>query len=455
MATLIERVPPHNVDAEESVLGSLLMERDAVDRVLELLSGEDFYRPAHAKVFRACLDLNSRGQAIDLITLSDYLRGKNLLDEVGGSAALAGLTEKVPSAANVEYYARIVKDKARLRRLISTCNDIISDAYTYPEEAQNVVDTAENRILEVGNLDRGETTRQIQDVLHQVMGDIDKYQREKTHITGLASGFRDLDDITAGLHPGDYVIVAGRPGMGKTAFCLNVARNVAMAEKNPRPVLIFSIEMSSNALVNRLLVAEERIDAQRLRRGQLTQNEMGRITRGASRLYNAPIIIDDSAKLDIETFRARSRRIWKELKAKDTPLGLIVIDYVQMMEVREKKENRQQEITTISRGIKSVAKELGVPVIIASQLARAAEQHAKEASRPRLSDLRESGSLEQDADLVLLLYRSQYYSHDNNDKSATINIAKQRNGPTGDIDMVFFGEYARFEDAAPQGASEP
>ena len=442
MATLqnsIEKLPPQSIEAEESVLGAVLLDRDAIDKAFELLKAEDFYRPANRKVYEAVGEVSGRNEPVDLVTITEALKKKNELEAVGGTAFIAGLADRVPSAANVEYYAKIVRDKARLRRLISACTGIIASAYAHADEAKLVVDTAENQILEIGSSEGETKVLSLQELMGPVIQTIEKFRNQGGSITGLSTGFRRLDEMTSGMHEGEMIVIAGRPGMGKTALCMNIARNAA----SKVPVAIFSLEMSADSLAMRLMCSEQRIDSQVVRSGRIQNHELGRLTLAASKLYDTPIYIDDSAKLDIQQLRARVRRLVKEKK-----VGLVVVDYLQLLEAGEQRENRQQEITIISRGLKAIAKEMKIPVVVASQLSRATEQRDK-TNKPRLSDLRESGSIEQDADMVMLIYRKGYYDKEAGDKSADIDIAKQRSGPTGEFQLVFNGEYTRFDDMDP------
>jgi replicative DNA helicase len=449
MATIqntIEKIPPQSIEAEESVLGAALLDRDAIDKVMELLKAEDFYRSTNRKVFEAVAEISGRNEPVDLVTITEELRKRNELDAVGGAAFVASLADRVPSSANVEYYAKIVRDKARLRRLISTCTAIISSAYEHKDEAKLVVDTAENRILEIGQSEGETKVLSLQDLMGGVIAKIEQFRSQGGAITGLPTGFKELDLKCSGLHPGDMVVVAGRPGMGKTALCMNIARNVA----SKVPVAIFSLEMSADSLAMRMMCSEQRVDSQVVRTGRIQNHELGRLTLAASKLYDTPIYIDDSAKMDIQTLRAKVRRLVKEKNVQ-----FVVVDYLQLLEAGEQRENRQQEITIISRGLKAIAKEMKIPVMVASQLSRATEQRDK-TNKPRLSDLRESGSIEQDADMVLLIYRKGYYDKENNsDKSADIDIAKQRNGPTGEFQLIFNGEYTRFDDMEPFQEQRP
>ena len=437
----IEKLPPQSIEAEESVLGSTLLDKDAIDKAMEILKAEDFYRASNRKVFEAITELSGKNEPVDLVTVSEILKKNNDLEAVGGSSFIAALTDRVPSSANVEYYAKIVRDKARLRRLISACTGIISAAYEHKDEAQLVVDTAENQILEIGASEGAQKVVSLQELMGGVIEKIEEFRNRGTHVTGLATGYKRLDEMCSGLHGGEMIVVAGRPGMGKTAFCMNIARNVAADLK--KAVGIFSLEMSSDSLAMRLMCAEQRIDSHRLRTGNIQNHELGRLTLAASKLYETPIYLDDSPKMDIQTLRAKVRRMVKEKKVE-----LIVVDYLQLLEAGQQRENRQQEITVISRGLKSIAKEMNIPVLVASQLSRATEQRGDK-SKPRLSDLRESGSIEQDADMVMLIYRKGYYDKDSGDKTAEIDIAKQRNGPTGEFTLIFNGEYTRFDDIDP------
>lgn len=444
MATQTEQImklPPQSPEAEESVLGATLLDKDAIDKAMELLKPEDFYRATHRKIFEAVTELSSKNEPVDLVTVTETLKKKNELEAVGGAAFISSLTDRVPSAANVEYYARIVRDKARLRRLISACTSIIGSAYEHKDEAKLVVDSAENQILEIGRSEGETKILSLQELMGPVIQTIEKFRSQGGAITGLSTGFRKLDEMCSGLHEGEMIVVAGRPGMGKTALCMNIARNVAAKV----PVAIFSLEMSADSLAMRLMCSEQRINSAVVRSGKIQNHELGRLTLAASKLYDTPIYIDDSAKLDIQTLRAKVRRLVKEKK-----IGFIVVDYLQLLEAGESRENRQQEITIISRGLKAIAKEMRIPVMVASQLSRATEQRDK-TNKPRLSDLRESGSIEQDADMVLLIYRKGYYDKENadQDKTADIDIAKQRSGPTGEFKLVFNGEYTRFDDLDP------
>ncbi|MES2202482.1 MAG: replicative DNA helicase [candidate division FCPU426 bacterium] len=438
-----EKIPPQSLEAEESVLGASMLDQDAIDVALSRLKADDFYHAAHRRIFDAITQINGRSEPVDLVTVTEFLKKKNELDSVGGSSFIASLTDKVPSSANVEFYANIVRDKARLRRLITACGTIIGDCYRHEKEAPYVVDTAENLILQIGSDEGEKRVVPIQDRLMAVIGLIED-RKGREEISGIATGFHELDQLTDGMHGGELIIVAGRPGMGKTAFCMNIARNVALSMKDgkPQPVAVFSVEMATDSLLMRLLCTEALINAHKVRRGSLQQFEMGKLVEAASRLFKAPIFIDDRSKLDIQTLRASLRRLKREQDIK-----LAVVDYLQIMDAAGMGENRQTEITHISRGLKALAKEMNIPIVVASQLRRA--ETGKESSRPKLSDLRESGSIEQEADVVILIDRKQYHEKQTEDLTANIDVAKQRNGPTGEVELIFRPEYTKFEDKAP------
>jgi replicative DNA helicase len=446
---LHEKIPPQSLEAEESVLGAAMLDRNAIDDALSLLKPEDFYHASHRKIFDAIAQINNRNEPVDLVTVTEFLKKKNELDAVGGASFIASLTDKVPSSANIEFYAIIVRDKARLRRLISACNTIIGDCYRHEKEAPYVVDTAENLILQIGSAEGEKKIIPIQERLFGVIEMIED-RKGRDEISGIATGFQELDQLTDGMHGGELIIVAGRPGMGKTAFCMNIARNVALGLKNgePQPVAVFSIEMSTDSLLMRMLCTEAKINSHRVRKGSLQQFEMGRLVEAASRLFKAPIFVDDRSKLDIQTLRASLRRLQREQKIK-----LAVVDYLQIMDADGNGENRQTEITHISRGLKAIAKELNIPIMVASQLRR--PEKGGEEKKPKLSDLRESGSIEQEADVVILIDRKQYHDTQSEDFTAKIDIAKQRSGPTGELELVFEREFTRFENKAPDFQRPP
>lgn len=436
------RIPPHNLDAERAVLGAMLLEgRETVPRVIEILRPPDFYTEAHRVIYDTMLRLFDRGEPVDLITLSEELRRNDQLDFVGGSAALALLVEQASIAAHLMSYATIVRDMAMLRELIQTATQIISQAFDAKKDVQVVVDEAERRIFRLAERRLDGRATPIGRALKDVFEHIELLYERKEHVTGVATGFEKLDLNTSGLQPSDFIIIAGRPSMGKTTFSLNIARHVGIMLRGK--VLILSLEMSSMQVVQRLLCSEAKVDSQAVRTGYLAPADWHRLTAAAGRLTDASIFIDDSPNLTVLEARAKARRMKTE-----HGLDLLIIDYLQLMRGREGMENRQQEISEISRSLKALAKELNVPVVALSQLSRAVEARATRDFRPQLSDLRESGALEQDADLILFLYRQSVYKDDvpaDEAKVTEVIIGKQRNGPIGTVKLVFLPEYGRFE----------
>ncbi len=440
-----ERRPPFSPEAEASVLGGMLIDPESVTKVIEILSDTMFHREGHRRLYRAMLRLFQAGQVIDVITVSEELKKTGELENAGGVQYLAELLDAVPTAANITYHAQIVRDKAVLRRLIKQANAIAEDAYSQGERGvDEILDEAESKIFQVAQSHEREGFVWIKEILWPAFEHIEQLQQSKSGITGVPTGFPDLDKMTSGLQSGDLTIVAARPSMGKTSWVLNVAQNAAIDHQVE--VGVFSLEMSKEQLVQRLLCAEGRIDLQRLRKGQLDADEYQRLATSAAHLNAAPIWIDDQAGISLLEMRAKARR----LKA-ETNLGLVIIDYLQLMSGGKRSENRQQEVSEISRGLKALAKELEVPVVALSQLSRGPEQRA--GNRPQLSDLRESGSIEQDADLVMFLYREEYYLVQTGDLErarevegqADLIIAKQRNGPTGRVPLFFNKAYTRFD----------
>ena len=449
-----DRQPPFSPEAEASVLGGMLIDGTAVARVVEFVDDSMFYREAHRRIFRAMVRLFERGSVLDVITVSEDLKKAAELENAGGLEYLSSLLDAVPTAANIEYHARIVHDKAMLRRLIDAAHAIVRDVYEPGSRpVDEVLDQAEQLVFRVSESRNREGFVWIKEVLWPTFEHIEKLQESQGGISGVATGFADLDRMTTGLQAGDLVIIAGRPSMGKTSWALNVAQNAAI--EHGVPVAIFSLEMSKEQLVQRFLCAEGRVDALKLRRGRLAADEYQRLARAAAHLNAAPIWIDDSATGNVLEMKAKSRR----LKA-DANLGLIVVDYIQLMSGSTRTDGRVQEVSEISRGLKALARELEVPVIALSQLSRAPEQRTDR--RPQLSDLRESGAIEQDADLVMFLYRPEYYygPTGKDGKSlegvAELLVAKQRNGPTGKLDLYFHKVYTRFDsvsrDAEPSEA---
>jgi len=433
----IEKLPPQNLEAERSTLGAMLLDREAVSRVIEVLKEESFYQESHRRIFRAIVDLYDRNEPVDYITLTDLLSRWGDLERVGGAAYVTSLTDGVPTSAHAEHYARIVKEKAILRNLIRTSTSVIARCYAEQEEADRLLDEAEREIFELSqNRQRG-SVLQIRDVIHDAMEMVENLSKHESHITGVPTGFPELDEMTSGLQPGELVILAARPSMGKTALALNIASHAALEAKVP--VAVFSLEMSAESLVTRMLCADARVDIQAVRTGRLGEGSLGHLSMAAGRLFDSQVFIDDSPNITVLEMRSKARR----LKAEHN-IGMIVIDYIQMMQGSAKADNRQQEIASISRALKGLAKEIRVPVFVLSQLSRATE--ARGDRRPQLSDLRESGAIEQDADLVMFIYREAYYEKEKkDDRTSEIIIAKQRNGPTGTVKVIFNSQYTRFD----------
>lgn len=446
--TAYDRRPPFSLEAELSVLGGMVIDRDAVARAIERVDDSMFFKESHRRIFRAMSRLFQRGDVIDPVTLSEELKKTDELEGIGGLEFLAQLLDAVPTAANIEYHARIVQEKALLRRLIDASSQIIRDAYDQGErEVDEIVDLAESRIFQVAQSQSREGFVWIKEILWSAFERIDQMQEAPTGLTGVTTGFGDLDAITSGFQKGDLIVVAARPSMGKTSFVLNIAQNAAIQGK--AKVAIFSLEMSKTQLVERLLCSEGRIDLGRLRKGHLSPEEYQRLATAAGHLNPAGIWIDDSPGASVVEMRAKARRLKSE-----ADVGLIVIDYMQLMGSSGQAENRVQEVSQISRGLKALARELDVPVIALSQLSRATEQRS--GNRPQLSDLRESGAIEQDADLVMFLYREEYYLVQQGkmaeaaevEGQTDLIIAKHRNGPTGLVPLIFRKSYTRFESRA-------
>ena len=420
----ILKVPPQNLEAEQSVLGGILLENVAINPVLELMAGSDFYSDAHRKIFAAVLELSERNQPIDLITLSNHLRDKKQLDAVGGAVYLSQLVDNVPSAANISHYARIVKEKSVLRKLIGTATEILNRTYGAGADVDSVLDEAEHAIFEISQNKIRPSFYPLKDIIKDSFRTIERLYERKELITGVATGFTKLDEMTSGLQKSDLIIVAGRPSMGKTAFALNIAQFCSVEEGVP--VAVFSLEMAKEQLAMRMLSSEARVDSQKIRKGFLGETDWPKLTTAAGRLSEAQIFIDDTPSISVLEMKAKSRR----LKA-EHGLGLIVLDYLQLMKGSAYADTREQEISEISRSLKALAKELSVPVVALSQLNRKVEDRTSR--RPQMADLRESGAIEQDADVILFLYRDEVYnkSEDNPEKGfAEIIIGKQRNGPS-------------------------
>jgi len=436
------KLPPQNLDAEKSVLGGILLDNNAVNSVLEVLTADDFYSDAHRKIFTAILELADRNEPSDLITLSSILRDRKELDGFGGEVYLASLVDGVPSAANIGYYAKIIKEKSTLRKLITTASGILESTYAAGADIDGVLDEAENAIFSISQHKIKPSFYPIKDIIKESFKTIESLFHKKALITGVSTGFKKLDELTSGLQSSDLIIIAGRPSMGKTAFAINIAQYAGI--ENTLPVAIFSLEMSREQLAFRMLSSDARVESQRLRKGFLGELDWPKLTTSAGRLSEASIFIDDTPAISVLEMKAKARR----LKA-EHGLGLVILDYLQLMKGRASAASREQEISEISRSLKAMAKELDVPVIALSQLNRQVE--ARHDKRPQMADLRESGAIEQDADLILFIYRDEVYnqSEDNPEKGkAEIIIGKQRNGPTGKVVLTFINEYTRFENPA-------
>jgi len=439
---MIEKIPPQNIEAEMAVLGSMLLDHEAISQAIELLSTDCFYRESHKKIYSAVIKLFDENKGVDIITLIEELKKTNSLDEVGGPAYITSLTSYVPTSANLIHYANIVKEKMLLRKLINAATQIVSQTYDVSQEVDNIIDRAEQLIFDVSSTKVESTFSPLREIIKNSIETIDNLYQRKENITGIATGFRDLDMKTAGLQPSDFIVIAGRPSMGKSALASCIAEHVGVVEK--LPVAFFSLEMAKEQLVQRMLCSHARVDAHKVRTGFLSQADWPRLVSAAGKLSEAPIYIDDSPGLSVLEIRAKARRLKAQFDIK-----LMVLDYLQLMQGPAKADNRQQEISEISRSLKALARELNVPLIAISQLSRAVEQRSDH--RPQLSDLRESGAIEQDADLVILLLREEYYNPTEENKGISeVIIAKQRNGPVGSLNLAFLGEYMRFENMTPR-----
>jgi len=432
----LSRIPPHDIEAEQSVLGSMIIDHEAIVAAAEILRGDDFYRPDHKQIYEACMDLFNDNSPIDLVTLKSRLEEKGLLEQVGGISYLSHLAASVPTSAHIKQYAKIVESKSILRRLIKACQDISAISYEAKEDVNVILNQAEHNIFHILQNKHTEDFSPMREVLLNAFDKIEEIYRNRGKVTGVPTGFIDLDYKTAGFQPSDFILIAARPSMGKTAFALNIAQYAAVRQKVP--VAVFSLEMSKEQLVNRMLCAEAMVDSQKLRTGSLEQDDWVKIARAMGPLSEARIYIDDTPGISVMEMRAKCRRLKLE-----KGIGLIFIDYLQLMSGDRRFDSRQQEISEISRSLKALAREMDAPVIALSQLSRACESRADH--RPMLSDLRESGAIEQDADVVMFLYRDEYYHPDTEKKNqAEVIIAKQRNGPTGTVDLIWLGQYTKF-----------
>ena len=434
----VDKIPPHNLDAEKSTLGSMLLDRDAIAKVVEILKPGDFYKQAHAMILEVIHFLFEKGEPVDLVTVTEILRERDQLETIGGASYLTNLVNSVPTAANVEHYAKIVEEKSILRGLLKSANQISQLGYQEEEELDIILDKAEQLIFNISQKRAAQGFDKIKDILMDTFDNIEKMYNQQSEVTGVPTGFKDLDKMTSGFQEADLIIIAARPSMGKTALALNMAQYIAVEED--LSVGIFSLEMSKAQLVQRMLCSEAQVNSHKLRTGKLNENDWRRISQAAGRLGEARVFIDDTPGITAMEMRAKARRIQAE-----HGLDIILIDYLQLMQGSGSTESRQQEVSKISRSLKGLARELNVPVVSLSQLSRAVEQ--RNDKRPQLSDLRSSGSIEQDADVVAFIYRDEYYNPDTEKKGITeVIIGKQRNGPVGVTELAFQKEYTKFVD---------
>ena len=434
---IYQKVLPQNIEAEQSVLGSILIDNEALPKVLEIIEPNDFYRDNHKKIFLAFLELFENNIPLDIITVTELLQKKGELTNIGGATYLASLVDSVPTTANITHYAKIIKEKSILRSLIAKATDIVNLGFEASEDVAEILDKAEEAIFSITQQRIQTSYYSIKEIIKQTFETIEELSSKKDSVTGIPTGFIDFDRLTAGLQPSDLIIIAGRPVMGKTSFTLNIAQHAAT--RAGVPVGFFSLEMSKEQLALRMLCAEARINSQKIRSGFLSERDWLRLTDAAATLSEAPIFIDDTPALSVLEIRAKARRLKSEHN-----IGLIIVDYLQLMKGKGRVDTREREISEISRSLKALAKELNIPVVAVSQLNRRVEE--RENKRPRLADLRESGAIEQDADLIVFIYRDEVYNEDTPDKGiAEIIIGKQRSGPTGVVKLAFLDKYTRFE----------
>ncbi len=432
----LAKIPPHDIDAEQAVLGSMLTDKDAVNAAIESLKEDAFYRDDNKAIFQAIVNLYSKSEPIDIITLKDELESMDKFEQVGGFEYLASLPDKVPTTANVQKYIKIVEEKSILRNLIKTANEIIELGYDPAEDVEDIMDGAEKKIFDIMQSKNQKGYTPIKDVLVESFTKLEELYNRKQHITGVPTGFAELDYKTAGLHGSELILVAARPAMGKTAFALNIATNAAL--RGNAPVAIFSLEMSKDQLVNRILCSEAMVDSNKVRTGKLGEDDWVKLAGAIGPLSEAEMYIDDTPGISVMEIRTKCRKLKMEKN-----IGLVVIDYLQLVQGNKRTASREQEISEISRSLKILAKEINVPVIALSQLSRAVEQRPDH--RPMLSDLRESGAIEQDADIVMFLYRDDYYNKESEKKDiAEVIIAKQRGGQTGTVELLWMGQYTKF-----------
>ncbi len=432
----IKRVLPHSIEAEQSVIGSMIMDREAIVVASEMISGEDFYNKQYGVLFDTMVELNDKGMPVDLVTLQDRLKEKDVPPEVSSLEFISELIKTVPTSANIKYYANIVSEKASMRKLIRFCEETANTCYTGKEELENILGDTEKKVFQLVQRRNADDFTPIRQVVMNAMDKIEAASKTKGCVTGIPTGFLDLDYRTAGMHPSNLVLIAARPAMGKTAFVLNIAQNVAFRQN--RTVAIFSLEMSKEELINRMFSLESNVDAQNLRTGQLSDEDWEKLIESAGTIGRSNLFIDDTPSISIAELRTKCRKLSLEHN-----LSMIIIDYLQLMSGNGRAESRQQEVSEISRSLKGLARELNVPVLALSQLSRAVEQRPDK--RPMMSDLRESGAIEQDADLVMFIYRDDYYNHDTEKKDiAEIIIAKQRAGSIGTVELAWLPRYTKF-----------
>ncbi|MGZ3768415.1 MAG: replicative DNA helicase [Bdellovibrio sp.] len=443
------RIPPQNIEAEQSILGGLMLDREALDQVGDLLMAEDFYKPSHQKIYNAVKELHSKSQPIDIITVTNILQAEGSMEMVGGPEYLVSLLDKTISSANITSHAKIVKDKATLRRLIHINSQLIEKAYDQDfVDVESFVDQAESEIFKIGENKTQTGLVGSMEIVKASIQKIEELYKNKAEITGIGTGFKKLDEMTAGLHPGEMTIIAARPSMGKTAFSLNIAQHVALRLK--KTVAYFSLEMGKESMMMRMLSAESKVSMSEIRNGRIQDSAWPKLINAAGALSEAPIFIDDTAGISPFEIRSRARRLKAEYG-----LDVIMIDYLQLMSMKQKFNSREQEVAEISKSLKAIAKELQIPIVALAQLNRGVEGRTEK--KPMLSDLRESGSIEQDADVIMMLYRDDYYDKENPDKQghAEVIVGKQRNGATGPVKLRFDAQYNRFRDADPEGPVSP
>lgn len=447
MAKTTDRVPPQAIGAEMAVLGAMLIEKEAILKVVDIINGNDFYKDIHKQIFSAISDIYFENQPADLLTVSEALKKKDMFSKIGGTHYLTTLIDSVRTAASVEWHALIIREKSVLRQLINIGSEIVDDALREQNPPDEILDKSQTALFNISYQKWKKGFSSVSKLVTPMLKKLEKLHSDPKEISGLSTGFADFDSKTTGLHPAELIIIAARPSMGKTALALNIIEHVAVVKK--KPVGIFSLEMKQEALMIRFLASLARVNIGKLRNGQYNSTDWPRLTSAAEKIAKAPIFVDDDSNINVIGLRIRAKKLATELKAKGNPLALIVIDYIQFIDGSGRKfESRQQEVSDISRSLKALAKDLDIPVVVLSQLSRRTEDRGRKDNRPQLSDLRDSGAIEQDADVVAMLYREGYYNREDPDiqKKATLIIGKQRNGPTGDVNLIFEGEYTKFSD---------